>query len=239
MPMKTTAEMKNFVAKTIAYARPAQPRKALLMGEELFAEMNLYGDDYMNQLVGDCSDHGYQTHGFGAEWTFSRLYDRVQSWSGSTALTTINEGGFSVVHHLGHSSTDYNMRMGSSRIKKLTNATPFFFYTQGCFPGDFTANDCFIELLVRHQSAAVAAVANTSFGLGPEDPQPATTTTPGASQMLHRRFVDALCSGAADSMGKANQASKEAFIGLASAPEMRWVFWDAHYFGDPSLMSPR
>lgn len=239
MPVKTTAELANFVTKTLAYAASARPRSALLMGEELFAEMNLYGDDYMNQLVGDCADHSYQTHGYGEGWTFTRLYDREHTWGGASALATINEGRFSVVHHLGHSSTSYNMRLSSSRIRKFTNPDPFFYYTQGCYPGDFTENDCFIELMVRHARAAVAAVANTSFGLGPEDPQPATTTTPGASQMLHRRFVDALCSGAADTLGKANQASKEAFIGLSQAPEMRWVFWDAHYFGDPSLKTAR
>ena len=208
------------------------------MGEELFAEMNLYGDDYMNQLVGACTDHSYETHGFTPEWKIAHLYDREHAWGWSTATTTINEGGFSMVHHLGHSNSSYNMRMSSSRIKKFTNPAPFFYYTQGCFPGDFTEDDCFIELLVRHEKSAVAAIANTSFGLGPEDPQPTTTATPGASQMLHRRFVDAVFANV-DSMGRANQASKEAFIGLASAPEMRWVFWDAHYFGDPSLKAVR
>ena len=235
MPMKTTTELKNFVTKTIAYAANTGPQHALLMGEELFAEMNLYGDDYMNQLVGACTDHAYQTQGYGPSWTISHLYDREHSWGGSEAVTKISQGDFAVVHHLGHSNTTYNMRCYSSRIKKFTNPKPFFYYTQGCFPGDFTEDDCFIELMVRHEHAAVAAIANTCYGLGPEDPQANTTVTPGASQMLHRKFVDSICFGGADSMGKANQMSKQAFIGLASAGEMRWVFWDAHYFGDPSL----
>jgi len=239
MPMKTAAELSHFVAKTVAFASTARPKNALLMGEELFAEMNLYGDDYMNQLVGACADHGYQTNGFGSDWKIAHLYDKEASWNGSSALTKISSGGFSMVHHLGHSNTEYNMRMYSSKIKKFTNADPFFYYTQGCFPGDFTEDDCFIELLVRAEKGAVAAVANTCYGLGPEDPQPNTTVTPGASQMLHRRFVDASLNAGCESLGRANQASKEAFIGLASAPEMRWVFWDAHYFGDPSLKPPR
>ena len=239
MPMKTPSELKAFVTKTIAYAASARPKSTLLMGEALFPEMNLYGDDYMNQLVGACSDHGYTTNGYTADWTVAHLYDREHSWSGSAAIAKINGGNFSAIHHLGHSSTDYNMRMSSRSIKKLTNAEPFFYYTQGCFPGDFTEDACFIEVMMRAEKAAVAAVANTCYGLGPEDPQPTTTTTPGASQMLHRRFVDALESGAADTLARANQASKEAFLGLASAAEIRWVMWDAHYFGDPSLKAPR
>ena len=238
MTMKTTADLKAFVAKTIAYAAGGQGKSALLMGEALFPEMNLYGDDYMNQLVGACTDHAYTTNGYAADWKIDHLYDREHSWNGASAQTKINGGAYAIVHHLGHSNTDYNMRMYSSRIKKLTNAKPFFYYTQGCFPGDFTENDCFIELLVRSEHAAVAAVANTCYGLGPEDPQPNTTTTPGASQMLHRRFVDCTEKGC-ESLARANQASKEAFIGLASAPEIRWVFWDANYFGDPSLKPPR
>ena len=140
-----------------------------------------------------------------------------------------------MINHLGHSNTTYNMRMSTYEIDDFRNAKPFFYYTQGCFPGDFTANECFIELLVRHTNGAVASIANTSYGLGPEDPAPNTTETPGASQMLHRRFINAIFSEHVVNLGRANQVSKEEFIGLANTQEIRWVMWDANYFGDPSL----
>ena len=235
MPMKTTTDLQNFVKKTLVAASRPAPQSVLLMGEELFASMNLYGDEYMNQLVGTSTDHGYQTTGYGPEWAVSRLYDRESTWGGSQALSTISSGNFSMVNHLGHSNQQYNMRMYNSSIRRFANARPFFFYTQGCFPGDFTSNDCFVELLVRHDKGAVAAVANTCYGLGPEDPDPSQTTTPGASQMLHRRFIATALASDTPSLGRANQLSKEAFLGLVSAQEMRWVFWDATYFGDPSL----
>lgn len=238
IPVDTAAELASVVAKTLEFARADQPRNVLLMGEELFAQMDLYGDEYMDQLVGACTDHAYQTQGYSPAWTAKRLYDRQGAWNSTTALATINAGDFTYVHHLGHSNQTYNMRMSSSRIKKFTNPRPFFYYTQGCFPGDFTSNDCFVEGLIRHDKGAAAAIANTCYGLGPEDPQPETTKTPGASQMLHRRFVDAALAGA-ESIGRANQDSKEAFIGLAASQEVRWVFWDAHVFGDPSLPPPR
>jgi hypothetical protein len=235
IPMKTTTDLQNFVKKTIVVASRPAAKSVLLMGEELFAQMNLYGDEYMNQLVGTCTDHGYQTEGYEPDWAVSRLYDRESTWGGSQALSTINGGDFSMVNHLGHSNQQYNMRMYNSSVRRFANARPFFFYTQGCFPGDFTTNDCFVELLVRHDKGAVAAIANTCYGLGPEDPDPSQTTTPGASQMLHRRFIASALATDTPSLGRANQLSKEAFLGLAAAQEMRWVFWDATYFGDPSL----
>jgi len=235
MSMKTTEDLQNIVRKTIGMSSRPAAKSVLLMGELLFSEMNLYGDDYMNQLVGTCTDHGYTTSGYGSDWSVDRLYDRGGAWRGADALSKIGGGSFTMVNHLGHSSSSYNMRLSSSQIQRFANAKPFFYYTQGCFPGNFTTNDCFIERLVRNGKGAVGAVANTCYGLGPEDPTPSSTTTPGASQMLHRRFIDSVLSGKADSMGRANQLSKEAFVGLASAQEMRWVFWDANYFGDPSL----
>ena len=234
-PVKTTADLANVVRKTIWMAHTIQPKNVLLMGEELFAELNLYGDDYMNQLVGQCTDHGFQTTGYGQDWAQDHLYDRTGSWSGSQALSKINGGTFSMVNHLGHSNTTYNMRMSSSSISGFRNVNPFFYYTQGCFPGDFTANDCYIEKLLRHTNGAAAAIANTSYGLGPEDPTPSTTTTPGASQMLHRQFINAVFNQRVDSLSRANSDSKEDFIGLANAQEVRWVMWDANFFGDPSL----
>ncbi len=236
MPMKTTAELANFVAKTMWVDSNVAQRHTLLMGEELFPEKDLYGDDYMNQLVGQCTDHGYVTSGYGPDWTEAKLYDRGGSWSGSTALRQISAGDYSMINHLGHSNTTYNMRLDSTfGFPAFTNQKPFFYYTQGCFPGDFTANDSFIEMLVRHQNGAFAAIANTCYGLAPEDPQPDTTVSPGASQMLHRRFIDAIFTQGLTALGKAHVHSKEAFIGLTSAQEVRWVNWDANFFGDPAI----
>ena len=236
MPMKTTDELKNFVRKTLWAYSNQLTKKSLLAGEELFADLGLYGDDYMDQLVGQCTDHGFATKGYGTSWSMERLYDRQSSWSGDDALSKINGGGFGMVNHLGHSNTTYNLRMSSDyEAPAWANPEPFFYYTQGCFPGNFTANDSWIERLVRHERGAVAAIANTSYGLGPEDPQPDTTKTPGASQMLHRAFIDAVFSGQHATLGQAHFASKTRFIGLAKSQEIRWVFWDANFFGDPSL----
>lgn len=236
MPMKTTAQLQNFVRKTLWMYSNKVAKSAFLLGEELFPEKDLYGDEYMDQLIGVCTDHNYRTSGFTPDWAFEKFYERHGSWSGDAALEKINTSSFSMVNHLGHSNTSYNMKLYSSfGTPNFKNPKPYFYYTQGCFPGDFTANDCFIEKVLRLQYGPVAAIANTNYGLGPEDPDPSSTKTPGASQMLNRQFINAVFTDHLTNLGRAHQNSKEDFIGFAKSQEIRWVFWDANFFGDPSV----
>ncbi|MBI4406077.1 MAG: hypothetical protein HY537_18100 [Deltaproteobacteria bacterium] len=236
IPIESVDELSNFVQKTLSLASNKVSKKTLFLGEELFAQLGLYGDDYMDQLIGKCTDHAYETNGYTSDWSFTKLYDHTKVWDGQDALSEINKGHYSMVNHLGHSNQTYNMKLSCLwDTISWENTSPFFYYTQGCFPGDFTYSDCFIEKMLRHSKSAAAAIANTSYGLAPEDPQPSTTKTPGASQMLHRQFINALFSKSIEEFGRAHQQSKVEFIGLASAQEIRWVFWVATYFGDPSL----
>ncbi len=236
LPIKTVDELKNTVRKTLWVYTNTVPKKVFLMGEELFADLGLTGSAYMNQLVGQCTDHNYTTTGYRADWKIEKLYDSSDTvWSGEDAQAKINSGKFTMINHLGHSNINFNMRLDNIDVKYFENETPFFYYTQGCLPGDFTSNECFIELLVRFDNGAVAAIANSRYGLAPEDPAPNTTKTPGASQMLHRRFINAVFSENVTNLGRAHQVSKEEFVGLVNAQEMRWVMWVANFFGDPSI----
>lgn len=235
-PIETVSELANFVRKTIQYNVTPLPHKILLMGESLFPEMNLYGDEYMDQLVGKCTDHNFETTGYPSDWEFTKLYDRAKEWTGEEALGAINSGNFAMVNHLGHSNQTYNMKLYSNwNTLQFTNERPIFYYTQGCFPGDFTYHDSFIEKMIRHSNAAAGAIANTTYGLAPEDPNPETTKTPGASQMLHRQFIHGIFTKGIREMGRSYAESKQVFLGLTTSQEIRWVFWATNYFGDPSL----
>lgn len=232
--LNSVEQLQNFVRKTLwSYNHPFS-RQVLLLGEALFSELHLYGDDYMNQLLGQCTDHGYETTGYPSDWKAVTLYDRVKPWGGQAVFSEVLGNTFSMINHLGHSNENYNMRMGSSDIAQFKNENPFIYYTQGCLAGKFTVGS-FVDKMVSASYAAVVAVGNSSFGLAPEDPTPSTTTTPGASQMLHRKFVDAILGKEVKQLGRAHQMSKEAFIDLKSAQEVRWVNWSTTYFGDPSL----
>ncbi len=237
MPVETTSEMQNMIRKTIQAYENTFNKQVYLLGEELFSELSLTGGVYMDQLIGVCTDHGFQTNGYRDDWNIEKLYDKEgEQWWGFDALRKINSSQFSMINHLGHSNTTFNMRLNSDwDPPQWTSASPFFYYTQGCFPGDFTAHDCFIETMIRQERGAAGAIANTAYGLAPEDPTPASTKTPGASQMLHRKFIDNIMTQNLSKLGVAHQKSKEAFVGLASAQEIRWVYWVSNFFGDPSL----
>lgn len=236
LSVDTPAELQTVVRKSLAYRNRVQPKRVLLMGELLFQELDSWGKTYMEQLVGESTDHGYTTQGYSPQWTIERMYDKDKKWTGNQALAKINTGNYAMVNHLGHSNTTYNMRLSTSwGTPNFTNPNPFFFYTQGCYPGAFNANESFIEKLLRHENAFAGAIANSVFGLGPEDPDPSRTATPGASHMLHRQFIDALFSEGITALGEAHQDSKNDNMAYTGAQEMRWVFWSTNFFGDPSL----
>lgn len=230
----TDQQLQQFVKKSVAAGKSALPKSTLLAGEMLFKEMDLYGDEYMDQLVGECTEHTYTTTGYPSYWTLSKLYDRTKGWSGTDAMAAINGPAVSMINHLGHSNNSTNFRLSTSSIAKMKNAQSFFYYSQGCFAGGFTQGS-FIDKLVTAPYAAFAAVGNSTYGLAPEDPQFDQTKTPGASQMLHRQFVHAIFTKGILEAGIAHQESKRAFINLSSANEIRWVTWGATYFGDPSF----
>ncbi len=229
-------QLQQFVKKSVWAGTHAISKNTILAGEMLFTEMNLYGDDYMEQLIGSCTDHKFETTGYPAEkFTFKKLYDRTtRGWTGTDALTAINATTFGMINHLGHSNNSYNFRMSSSSINTMKNVEPFFYYTQGCFAGGFTTGS-FVDKLLTAPNAGFAAVGNSTYGLAPEDPQFDSTKTPGGSQMLHRQFIHALMTKGIHEFGLAHQESKRAFIDLKTAQEIRWVNWGATFFGDPSL----
>jgi len=227
-------QLQQFVKKSVAAAAGGMPKQTLLAGEMLFKEMDLYGDEYMDQLVGECTEHTYTTSGYTADWQLKKLYDRKGGWTGSDALAAVNGTSFSMINHLGHSNNSTNFRMSTSSIARMKNAQAFFYYSQGCFAGAFQQGS-FIDKLVTAPYAAFAAVGNSTYGLAPEDPQFDQTKTPGASQMLHRQFIHAIFYKGMTELGVAHQESKRAFIDLKSAQEIRWVNWGATFFGDPSL----
>ncbi len=229
----------NQIKKTIQMTQIEYEKKTLLLGETLFSELNLYGKDYLMQLIGQSTDHNYTTNGFTDKWTVDQLFDKDGYWSGKGAIRKIQEQNYPMVFHLGHSSTSMNMKLSSWwGFPSFYNEKPFFYYTQGCFAGDFTHNETWIEKLMNLSQGSFATISNSSYGLGPEDPDPISTITPGASHMLARKFVDALFSDHIYVIAESHQNSKISHIKYSQTQEMRWVYWTANYLGEPSLKLP-
>ncbi len=236
-PVQNSSELSNIVKKTLlGYQLQNRSKNVLLLGEELFAELKLTGGDYMDKLIGTITDHGFTTKGFDENWMISKLYDtNSSSWSSTQAKKSINQNNFLFINHLGHSSTNYNMRMYPS-TSTLSNSLPFFYYTQGCFPGYFVGSGNFVQSWINAANGPFAAIANSNYGLGPEDPDYDASNTPGTSQILNRFFVDRVLSKEFNlAFGAAHQKSKEDLLIYIDHNEARWVMWEATFFGDPAL----
>ncbi len=188
-----------------------------------------YGGNYLDQLIGDCGEDGYTTHGIPSRYNITKLYDREDYWGKEDIINVINEGTH-MIHHLGHSSSEYNMRITPEDIERLENEKYCFIYSQGCYAGAFDHDDCMAEYFIKSENGAFACIMNARYGFF------WSYRTDGDSQRYHREFVDAIFGEKIYSIGKANQDSKEDNLYLINRSMMRWCYYQLNLFGDPSLI---
>jgi hypothetical protein len=238
-PIDKVDQLQTIVKKTLtAYRATGREKKALMLGEKLFDRPPLWGQEYMNLLIGSTSDHGFTTHGYDDSWSVKKLYDKNYTWKGHEVKTLIGRENYLMINHIGHSNESMNMRIYTWGYQGMHNTLPYFFYTQGCHAGNFTYSDSIIEKMLYSDGSLFASVANTRYGLGPEDPDPSTTIAPGASQILHRHFINHVLKEDGLSymaFAKAHEASKKEILVYIDHQEARWVQWAANYFGDPAF----
>jgi hypothetical protein len=224
------------VKKSIqAYDLKSRSKNVLLVGEKLFAELGLWGKGYMNGLVGVVDDHNFVSNGYDDSWNIKTLFEKDKGWSASILKDSIRKNDFLMLNHIGHSNAYMNMKINSRRYSGMQNPNPYFLYSQGCFAGDFTVNASIAEVMVNKKGGPFAAVANSSYGLGPEDPDPDSTPTPGTSQILHRHFINNVLNNNYLAFAEAHKKSKEDILVYIDHGEARWVTWAATYFGDPAI----
>ncbi len=235
VPAETTAALANFIRKNItAYAYfEGESKDAFFCGENLFP--GIWGKSYMKEIENGSPAHGFTTSGYPAGYPRRYLFDQDKRWSSTDIINTINKGIY-ILNHIGHSSVTSSMRLYSSSIGRLANAYYYLLYTQGCYCGRFTDRNCILSAHITSPAGAYAVIGNSSYGLGPEDPDPdASVSCRGASQYFHRQFTNAIFSAGKNRLGEANQASKEANIKFMSHGTTRWVFFELNLLGDPYL----
>ncbi len=231
----TAAEADFFVQKTVAYLQSSgiTSGPCLMVGEYLWEKPDTYGDDYMEELVNGSTSY-YTTVGIPAsQYTMSRLYDRLWNyppgWPGTELISRVN-AGVRLINHLGHSSSDYNMRIVNDDVDALTNTVLPFVYSQGCYAGAFDADDCIAEhWTVKTAHAGFAVIMCARYGWG------VVGSTDGANQRYHRYFWDAVFAQNITSIEKVNQYSKEKNVHKINGSCMRWVYYEMNLFGDPAL----
>jgi hypothetical protein len=157
------------------------------------------------------------------------MYERDSIWSISDIIDKINND-VRIINHVGHCSLEYMMKIDIDNISLFTNIEPFFIYSQGCFAGGFSYNDCIAEYLtVKTNNAAFAAIMNAEEGWAEWG------GTNGPSQYFHRQLWDALYGENITVISKANQDSKEDNLNKINNPYIRWCYYELNLFGDPVL----
>ncbi|MEI6455510.1 MAG: C25 family cysteine peptidase, partial [bacterium] len=190
-------ELQHMIHKSYYYQQYpvlGESNRPYLVGEYLYNDPPTYGGDYMELLVDDHDDNGYFTHGIpAADNDIVRLYDTpTNNWDPTTLVSGINQGK-SFIHHLGHSTVNYMMRLytsdiTNSRFSQVNGVIHNYalIYTQGCIDGAFDLPDCIAEKAISIDNFAVAGVFNSRYGWFNQG------TTDGPSQHLQREFVSAM-----------------------------------------------
>jgi hypothetical protein len=216
-------------------------RDIIMAGEHLWSDPLTYGEDYLELLIGYRDDNGYVTDGMYEDLEFNKMYDSESPWEGYDLINQINQGGI-FIHHSGHASQTYVMRLGISDINNgnfnqvdgVMHNYPII-YTHGCLCGAFDENDCIGESMVLIDNFAVAGAFNSRYGWFNEG------QTEGPSAHLHREFVDALYHDKENRVGAAHMVSRIATAPWVNAPgqweegALRWCFYCCNILGDPML----
>lgn len=238
------ADLTAMLHKTISYQGSpvlGELQKPLLAGEWLYDNPETWGSDYLELLIGNHTDNGYETTGIPVTDNIERLYDENGTWSVTTLLQKINSGK-SFIHHVGHANSTYTMKMSNSDITNsnfsqvngiIHNYT--LVYSHGCDCGAFDDNDCIAERMVDIDNFATAVIMNTRYGWFNEG------QTEGPNAHLHREFVNALYTDKENHIGMAHTISRIATSPWVNAPgqweegALRWCFYDSNILGDAGL----
>ncbi len=253
VPADNCTEVRNFVRKTLAYQNSNGDwlRNVYMVGEWLWDNGgdHEFGIDFLTDVQNSSMADGYDTLGFSESdfYQVTVMDDKFEDgpdcdnqpspcWSAQDMLDVLN-GGNHIINHLGHSYTNYNMRLYCDDISSgLTNDLPFFDYSQGCYPAAFDNRtdssynyqvfdqDSFVEYLLLGAHGAFAAVMNTRYGLG------------WSSNYFQRFFWDAAFRENIDQLGPMQAYSQEKMSsGVWTDGGIQWVYYVANLFGDPEL----
>lgn len=247
----TDEEIANFLNKVQSYLIvpvEAELKSAFFAGEWLW-DGPTWGGDYMDEMIGGSSAHGYTTVGVPTTWNITTLYDRTygaaDSWDANDIRPLLSNGP-NFVNHLGHSNTNYTMRLSNNQVSASTitnngsNHNFGIYFTQGCYsgafdnretnPGSYTS-DCIAERMTNVPTTAVGMIAHSRYGWGMQG------STDGASQYIHRQYNDAIFGENIFDLGYTLVDSKIDNIPfIANSSVMYWVTYETNLLGDPAMM---
>ncbi|MDD2331951.1 MAG: C25 family cysteine peptidase, partial [Candidatus Cloacimonetes bacterium] len=245
------SDIANFINKVLMYhIAPVESeiKNALFVGEYLW-DGPTWGGDYMDEMIGGSSMHGYTTVGVPNTWNIATLYDRTygyeEGWGGTQIRAQLSLGP-NLVNHLGHSSTTYNMRLSNNQVTANnisndgSNHNYSIYFTQGCYAGAFDnrdtsqgsyVGDSITEKFTSIANSAAGMISHSRYGWGMQG------STDGASQYLHRQYIDAIFGEQIFELGYTLVDSKIDNIPfITNDPVMYWVTYETNLIGDPAMM---
>ncbi len=226
IPADTSTEATTQINKIIAYETGTHPNNTLLIGEKL---------DSTPTWGGDKVDWVY---GFMNSMPKTELYDRdhgTNDWPRADLLSQINSNAHNWLNHLGHGNPYWNMKLANADVASMTNNKYFFHYTQACTSGSIDGRwpngsygaDSILEDLVNSNNyGAFATIGNSRYGW-----YNSGTYVQGASNLVHKEFVEAIFSDGDTTLGEANQKSKTQLD--LSQGIYRWIAFETNLLGDP------
>ena len=219
-PVSNVSEASYFVSKTVEYETTAHPNatRAVWLGEQL--------DN--RPTWGSYSKFPIREDALPDDWAVTERYDSVlEDWTRSQFLADLNASPH-IVNHLGHANETYNARLSLSDVDGLTNAFPYFMYSQGCYSGAFDLTDTIAERHVVSRNGAFAVIMNTRYGWY------VPGNTPGASHHWDYEFWDAMFNEQLGHLGQANHDSKaDNLFRVGTSGTSRWIHLELTLFGDP------
>jgi len=223
----TTAEVDNFVNKTIAYEQAKPPSSGLMTGTQL--DSSTWGGDHKDEIS------AY----FPSGWSITTLYDRDGNCSSTTVVNALNSNDHSIMNSAGHGNNGGFSHIDRGHVDGLTNTVYPLVYTWACYtaafdnrltsPGNYDpAGDSIAEHFVENDTGAFAYVGNSRYGWY------SPGSTGGTSQQFDKEFFDAFFNEGISNLGKILTDSKEDRVGsVGGTGSNRWVYFCLNLLGDP------
>jgi len=210
MPFNDITELNNILYKSIHYQKTPvleQQDKVTLVGDKIGDFEEIFGSQFLELLVGEHNDNGYNTIGIDTSSNlFWDTYEELGSNIDYNLKHAINQGT-NIVFHVGHAGVNYFLwnPWGVCKIGEQSKSVKYWrisyikpeifsndgdnqcfniFYSHGCDCGSFE-QESILEKMVTIETFSLAAVGNSRKGLY-------NATTENPTEHLNREFVDAI-----------------------------------------------
>ncbi len=227
-PVESSAEVKNFVSKTLNYERNASygfQLEMLFMAEKLDSNTDAaISKDYIGTTF------------VPSRFNITTLYQTLNNLSTTTALKEMSRGK-GIINHAGHCNY-YVMSIGNSKLYRpdvdtLTNKDEQgILYTIGCITTAFENNDCIAEHFVKNtKGGTVAFVGNSRYGwYTPNNPKA------GPSNYYDQEFFNQLLVKEVYHIGETFGQHKIKYVTWSKSDgAYRWCQYCLNLLGDPEL----